>query len=239
MRQETLRWGLMMGLIAAVLVTLASATGALIAPLRLYTTAEAVAVAVFARAMLVLICLGIALGLAYYAGLRSERDLRRERAPQSLSGEAGAQAAQAAAEVPWGEKWNAVNTGGIVLLCFWIAATACSYLFPLSQPGVPQLHNQALANAELHLILLVIYVAAGAGAGGIGGRSYMSRIVLDHIVVMPQSLSMLGAVKPAQEKALADAPAEHTQAVEESGARRQEAAAAPTTAEPAQAPADS
>ncbi len=232
MREETLRWGLMMGLIAAVLVTLAFATGALIAPLRLYTTAEAVAVAVFARAMFVLITLGIALGLAYYAGLRSERDLRSGRAPQPLSGEAGAQTAQAAAEVPWGEKWNAALTGGIVLLCFWIAATACAYLFPLSQPGVPQLHNQALSNAELHLILLVVYVAAGAGAGGIGGRSYMSRIVLDRIVVMPQSFPVIGAAKPAQEGATTEAEAAAaTKEAPAEGAASQEQAPIQTTAD--------
>ncbi len=226
-----------MGVIAAVLVTLASAGGALFAPLRLYTTAEAVAVAVFARAMLVLIALGIALGLAYYAGLRSERDMRSGRAPQSLSGEGGVQTAQAAAEVTWGEKWNAVITGGIILLCFWIAATACAYAFPLSQPGVPQLHNQALSNAELHLVLLVVYVAAGAGAGGIGGRWYMSRIVLDRIVVMPQSFLAVDTVKLAQGEATAKDGDEHAAAVEESGAGQEEVA--PTTAEPAQASADS
>src|SRR5437868_2814798 len=119
MRQETLRWGLLMGLIAAVLGTLAFAIGALIAPLRLQTSAEAVAFAAFARGMFGFIALGIALGLAYYAGLRSERDIRRGRGAQPAPGETGA---QAAAEMPWGERWNAPSAGAIVMLCFWIAA---------------------------------------------------------------------------------------------------------------------
>lgn len=224
MRQETLRWGLTMGLIAAVLVTLASAIGALIAPLRLYTSAEAVAVAVFARAMFVLITLGIALGLAYYGGLRSERDVRSGRAPQSLSGEAGTQTTQTSADVSWGERWNAINTGGIIMLCFWIAATVCSYLFPLAQPGVPQPHNQALSNAELHLILLVIYVAAGAGAGGIGGRSYMSRVVLDRLIVLPPLRSEAADVKPAQEVTTTEAAAGMKETPAESAASQEEAA---------------
>lgn len=209
MRQETLRWGLMMGLIAAILGTLAFAIGALIAPLRLQTSAEAVAFAVFTRAMFALITLGISLGLAYYAGLRSERDLRRANAAQAASGETSTQPAQPTTEVPWGERWNAVNTGGIVLLCFWIAATVGAYVFPLSQPGVAQAQNQALSNAELHLILLVIYVAAGAGAGGIGGRSYASRIVLDHIIVAPPSLAVARETKPTQEAATAKDSNEH------------------------------
>lgn len=217
-----------MGLIAAILGVLAFALGALIAPLRLYTSAEAVAFAYFARGMFGFIALGVALGLAYYAGLRSERDVRRERAAQVTSGEAGSQAAQAAADAPWGERWNAVNTGAIVMVCFWIAATVCSYLFPLSQPGVPQPQNQTLANAELHLILLVVYILFGAGAGGIGGRSYTSRIVLDRIVVMPPSLPSIGATKPAREVAMTEATAdEHMVATAESSA-----------ADPAQATAD-
>lgn len=228
-----------MGLIAAILGTLAFAIGALIAPLRLDTTAEALAFAVFSRAMLVLITLGISLGLAYYAGLRSERDVRRERAPQLTSGETGAPATQAATKVSWGERWNAVNTGGIILLCFWIAATVCSYVFPLSQPGVPQAQDQALANAELHLILLVIYVAAGAGAGGIGGRSYMSRVVLDRIIVAPPSLPVAREVKPTQEKATAEAPAEKTEAVAESGAGQEQATISIAAAEPTQETIDS
>lgn len=236
MRQETLRWGLLMGLIAAVLGTLAFAIGALIAPLRLQTTAEAVAFAAFARGMFGFIALGIALGLAYYAGLRSERDLRRGRAAEPTSGEAGVPATQAAAEMPWGERWNAVSTGAIVMLCFWIAATACAYVFPLSQPGVPQPQNQALTNAELHLVLLVIYILFGAGAGGIGGRWYASRIVLDRIIVMPPSLPVAREVKPAQEAVLAKAVDEHMEAAME---RAAEQATVPTAAvEPAQAPTD-
>lgn len=205
MRQETLRWGLLMGLIAAILGTVAFAVGALIAPLRLYTSAEAVAFAYFARGMLGFIALGFALGFAYYAGLRSERDLKRGRAEQEAS-------AQAGAKLPWGEQWNAANTGAIVMLCFWIAATACAYVFPLSQPGVPQPQNQALTNAELHLVLLVVYLLFGAGAGGIGGRWYASRIVLDRVIVMPPSLPVPREVKPAQEAATTGATAEHTEA---------------------------
>lgn len=207
MRQETLRWGLIVGLIAAILGTLAFAVGALIAPLRLQTSAEAVAFAYFARGMFGFLALGVALGLSYYAGLRSERDMRRERATKTVSGAERAETAQAAAEVPWGERWNAAITGAIVMLCFWIAATVCSYVFPLSQPGVPQPQNQALANAELHLILLVVYGLFGAGAGGIGGRSYMSRIVLDRIIVTPPALPPASAVKPAQEVASTEAVA--------------------------------
>ena len=202
MRQETLRWGILMGLLAAIFGTLAFAIGALIAPLRLYTSAEAVAFAYFARGMLGFIALGVALGLAYYAGLRSERDLRRERATQMTSGETGAPATQVAAAAPWGERWNAVNTGAIVMLCYWIASTVCSYVFPLTQPGVPQPQNQALTNAELHLILLIVYLLFGAGIGGIGGRSYASRLVLDRIIVMPPSLP---SAKAAEVRAV-DAP---------------------------------
>jgi hypothetical protein len=186
----------------------------LIAPLRLQMSPEAVAFAYFARGMLGFIALGIALGLAYYAGLRSERDMRSGRGAQPVSGEAGAPATHAAAQVPWGEQWNAANSGAIVMLCFWIAATACSYLFPLSQPGVPQPQNQALTNAELHLVLLVIYILFGAGAGGIGGRSYASRIVLDRII-MPPSLPVAREVKPAQEAATTGAADEHTEAATE------------------------
>ncbi|MGZ6389284.1 MAG: hypothetical protein ACXWQZ_08475 [Ktedonobacterales bacterium] len=237
MRQETLRWGLTMGLIAAILGTVAFAIGALIAPLRLYTSAEAVAFAYFARGMLGFIALGIALGLAYYAGLRSERDVRRAGAAQPISGEAGMPTTQAAAKVPWGEQWNAANTGAIVMLCFWIAATACAYVFPLSQPGVPQPQNQALTNAELHLVLLVVYILFGAGAGGIGGRWYASRIVLDRIIVMPPSLPVAREVKPA-EAATTGATAEHTEAATESAAEQGQITASTAAAEPAQATRD-
>ncbi len=217
-----------MGLIAAILGTLAFAIGALIAPLRLEMSAEAVAFAYFARGMLGFIALGIALGLAYYAGLRSERDMRRGRATQLASGETGAPTTRADAKLSWGEQWNAVSTGAIVMLCFWIAATVCSYVFPLSQPGVPQPQNQALANAELHLILLVVYIFFGAGAGGIGGRSYASRVVLDRIIVMPPSLPRAVDVKPAQEVSPVVTAADSTV----------EKAATESATEPAQANAD-
>lgn len=225
-----------MGLIAAILGTLAFAIGALIAPLRLEMSAEAVAFAYFARGMLGFIALGVALGLAYYAGLRSERDVRHERAQQTGYGETDS---KTVAKVPWGEQWNAVNTGAIVMLCFWIAATVCSYVFPLSQPGVPQLQDQAITNAELHLILLVVYVLFGAGAGGIGGRSYTSRLVLDRIIVAPPSLPMAREVKPTQEaatvtakaddthteEAAAKADTEHTAVVGESGMKQEQTTA--------------
>ena len=207
MREETLRWGLLMGVIAAILGALAFAVGALLAPLRLYTSAEAVATAYFARGMLGFIALGVALGLAYYAGLRSERDMRQALAAQAASDQAGVEAKQDRASMSWGQRWNAVNSGAIVMLCFWIASTICSYVFPLSQPGVPQPQNQALADAELHLILLVVYILFGAGVGGIGGRSYTSRVLLDRVIVMPPSLPSIKLIESVESAHSMDAAA--------------------------------
>lgn len=188
MRDESLRWGLGMGVIAAVLGTAALILGSLIEPVNRVTTAEAAALAIFIRGIFVLITLGIALGLAYYAGLRAERE--------RLSADA-ADVADAADESPspgavgtQTQRSVALLAGGLTMFCYWIITSLYLFVLPPStQP--PTAKVDLLSFVENRLLFGVIFVLFGLGLGGLGGRAPAARLLLDRIVKSPLPAPMV------------------------------------------------
>ena len=163
MRETSLRWGLGMGAIGAGLGIVALLLGITITPKGAYPPAEAVATAFFFRGLLVLLTLGLTLGLAYYAGLRSE--LARAASPAEAEGTG---------------RRDALFAGAITLFCYWFITSI--YLFVLSTAGnrtaAPGTGTPLLDFLENRLIIGAISVIFGAGMGALGGRALAARRLL-------------------------------------------------------------
>lgn len=174
MRQESLRWGGVMGLAGAILGVLALVIGRIIAPVRSYTTAESAVFSIFVQGMLVLVLLGVVLGLAYYAGLRAERDRQLVDAPATQV--AAADSADSAGRL------GSALAGALVMLCYWLATTFYSYTVPLNRVQRP---GPVLETLEGHIILLIVFLVLGAALGALGGRAPAARNLLDRLLVTP------------------------------------------------------
>src|SRR5690348_13796628 len=90
MRDSSLRWGIGLGVTAAAIGIVGRLVGVVLAPIPMYTTAEAVAVSLIIQTFIVLLSLGCAFALAHYAGQRTERDRRQRAALQAEEGQAEA-----------------------------------------------------------------------------------------------------------------------------------------------------
>lgn len=178
MRDESQRWGLGMGVVAAVLGTLALILGSLVEPVQRVTTAEAAALAIFIRGIFVLVTLGVALGLAYYAGLRAERARLMDNAAQA------AQQPVAGAADQRNSRAVAVVAGGLTMFCYWLITSLYMFVLPSStQPSTAKL--DVLSFVENRLLFGIIFVLFGLGLGGLGGRAPAARLLLDRIVKSP------------------------------------------------------
>lgn len=189
MRDESLRWGLGMGAAAAILGTIALILGAFVEPVKRVTTAETAALAIFIRGIFILVTLGVALGLAYYAGLRAERARLVEDAAQGTNPSAT------------GEQNNrlvAVLAGGLTMFCYWLITSLYLFVLPPStQPSTASV--DLLSFVENRLLFGIIFVLFGLGLGGLGGRTPAARLLLDKIVKPPQLARAHLAVAPAAE----------------------------------------
>lgn len=166
MRQSSLRWGLIMGAAAAVGGLAAQLLGVRFnAASRADFNTNVTAILIFDIA--VLVALGVALGLAYYTGIRVER----ERPPTPV------------AEIDplrWGgERRDAALAGAIVMACFWFVTTFAAVLLGQYESGglADYLTRRAIA--------LVLFVVGGFGLGAWGARAPAARNLLDQIAVPP------------------------------------------------------
>lgn len=200
MRDESLRWGLGMGAAAAILGTAALILGSLVEPVKRVTTAEAAALAIFIRGIFVLVTLGIALGLAYYAGLRAER--------ARLSADASLEASPPGAAGTQNQRSVAVLAGGLTMFCYWLITGLYMLVLPPStQPPTAQL--DLLSFAENRLLFGIIFVLFGLGLGGLGGRAPAAQLLLDRIVRSPlpavattsrETTTLVSVAAPSQEQ---------------------------------------
>jgi hypothetical protein len=187
MRDTSLRWGLGMGVLSAAIGTGALLLGALIEPFKQVTTADAVALALFIRGMLVLISLGLALGLAYYAGLRVARAYFQAltESADSLETTTNSAIASLFGSTVLGTSQNrryAVLAGGLTMFCFWLITSMYIFVLPPTDQSVAPQGN-LLNFIETRLLLGFIFVLFGLGLGGLGGRAPAARLLLDRITM--------------------------------------------------------
>lgn len=164
MRQSSLRWGLIMGAAAAAVGLVAQLLGVRFnAASRADFNTNVTAILIFDIA--VLVALGVALGLAYYTGIRVER----ERPPTPL------------AEIDplrWGgERRDAALAGAIVMACFWFVTTFAAVLLGQYESGSGGLADYLTRR----VIALVLFVVGGFGLGAWGARAPAARNLLDQI----------------------------------------------------------
>ena len=200
MRDMTLRWGLGMGVLAAAIGTGALLLGAVIAPFKQVTTADAIAIALFVRGILVLISLGIALGLSYYAGMRVAHWYFQSLLASSDSTEATGTAIASMLGLPINRRYT-VLAGGLTMFCFWLITSMYIFVLPPTDAAsAPQTHT--LSFLETRLVLGIIYVLFGLGLGGLGGRAPAARLLLDRLAVPKPSVApppvSASQIEPAQ-----------------------------------------
>jgi hypothetical protein len=189
MRETSLRWGLGMGAIAAALGVIAQVVGAQFRPAGSRATFDQAIKYLLIAGPLVLIALGVALGLAYYAGLRAERD----RPPRASAAED---------ELPqWGgERRDSAVAGALVMLAYWLLTSLYAFVLGLREGG-----TDAGSFLGQHIIQGILFLLFGYGLGALGGRAPAARKLLDAIAVAPIAPGMSGDVDAAGDADTADA----------------------------------
>lgn len=174
MRESSLRWGLGMGAIAATLGIIAEVIGAQFQPHGNQATFDQAIKYLLIAGPLVLIALGIALGLAYFAGLRAERGRPPKPAdtpPDEIP--------------PWGgEQRDSALAGAIVMGVYWLITMLYSFVL--------NLHTNTAAIGGFisqHIIQGIIFLLFGYGLGALGGRAPAARRLLDAIAIPPEFLT--------------------------------------------------
>jgi hypothetical protein len=122
---------------------------------------------IMVRAIVRLLFLGMAAGLAYYAGFRVERERVAARG----------EAAESSDEQ---NHLEAVLVGGLVMFCDWAVQTIFIYVSGMSGPQ-PNLFSFLGSQA----ILGAICVLFGAGLGGLGARGEATRGLLRKVALAP------------------------------------------------------
>lgn len=166
MRETSLRWGLGLGAVAAVLGILAQIVAAQFSPHGTAQPFEVVIRYLVIAAPLILLAFGIAVGLAYYAGLRAERDRPPEppRPPDAVP--------------PWGgERRDSALAGTIVMAAYWVLTSL--YALVLNMGGATTLG----AFLSQRLTQGVLFLLFGFGMGALGGRAPAARKLLDSISI--------------------------------------------------------
>lgn len=169
MRESSLRWGLGLGAVAAVVGIAAQLFAAQFLPHGKPAPFDIAIRYLIVAAPLVLLALGIAMGLAYFAGLRAERDRPEEppRAPDAVP--------------PWGgERRDSALAGTIVMAAYWLLTSL--YTLVLNMGGAPNLASFV----SQHLVQGILFLAFGYGMGALGGRAPAARKLLDRITVAPE-----------------------------------------------------
>jgi hypothetical protein len=179
MRESSLRWGLGLAAIAAILGVIAEVIGAQFQPHGTQATFDQAIKYLLIAGPLMLIALGIALGLAYFAGMRAERD-RPPRPAEAPPDEIP----------PWGgERRDSALAGAVVMGAYWLITMLYSFVLSL--------HANVAAFASFagqHLIQGILFILFGYGLGALGGRTPAARRLLDAIAIPPELLSGAPAV---------------------------------------------
>lgn len=185
LQQSSLFWGGALGAAAALMSILALGLGGVVAPLPKTSTANTVVVSVFIRGLLVYIALGVAFGLAYFAGLRVAKDVAAWR-----TAEAGGVAPTLDAQTVTHDRIGSVFAGGLVMLLYSLVYTALVFVFPATQSGTKTQTDMGQFIA-IRLAFAFFFVLFGAGLGGLGARSLQSRRMLALLNIVPTASPLL------------------------------------------------
>jgi hypothetical protein len=159
MSETSLRWGLGMGALAAGIGLVAQFVTGWFQPPTSPTTVDREVQYLIVAGIVLLISLGVVLGLAYYAGLRAERD---RPAMESYS---------------FGDRHReSAWAGTIVMAAYWLVTTLQMLLAPHHNGG-----SSAGAVVGQRLIVGLILIAFGYGLGALGGRAPAARSLLNDI----------------------------------------------------------
>jgi hypothetical protein len=163
MRETSLRWGLGMGAVAAVVGILAQIVAARLIPRGQPAPFDVAIRYLILAAPLVLLAVGLAVGLAYFAGLRAERDRPPEPPPAPD------------AVPPWGgERRDSALAGTIVMASYWLLTSLYGLVLNTGGRTLGTFVTQG-----------VLFLAFGYGMGALGGRAPAARKLLDDISVSP------------------------------------------------------
>lgn len=168
MRETSLRWGLGLGAVAAVVGIAAQLVAARFMPHGQPASFDVAIRYLIVAAPLVLLAVGLAVGLAYFAGLRAERDRPSEppRAPDAVP--------------PWGgERRDSALAGTIVMAAYWLLTSL--YALVLNMGGAVTFGSFL----SQRLVQGILFLAFGYGMGALGGRAPAARRLLDSISVAP------------------------------------------------------
>ena len=193
MRESSLRWGLGMGAIAATLGIIEEVIGAQFQPQGNQGTFDQAIKYLLSAGPLGLMALGIALGRAYFAGLRAERSRPPKPAdtpPDEIP--------------PWGgEQRDSALAGAMVMGAYWLITMLYGFVL--------NVHANATSISGFisqHIIQGIIFLLLGYGLGALGGRAPAARRLLDAIAIPPEFLTGQPAAEaPRQATAQSDAVA--------------------------------
>lgn len=189
MREATARWALGLGAVAGLLGAAAQFVGGLFIPRQGVSSFEQVIHYLLVAIPTALAALGIALGLAYLAGLQAERG--RPRTPPTD-------------EPPrWAdERIGSSFAGAIVMALFCVFSALVAVLVNLRTGNTST--GALLGQRAVQTTLLVIL---GFGMGALGARSRAARSLLDEIAPAAPPQVPEAATPAAPAEAPADAPA--------------------------------
>ncbi len=157
MDRTSLRWGLLLGGVSAAIGIVSLLIWVALLPLQgSNADATQIVVVILIRAVVRLVFLALALGVAYYGGYRIEQE--RTAMQGTLTSQ---------------RRMDAVLAGGLILLVDWLAQTVFMYA-----TGITGQRGPVLSFVGSQLVFGVICVLFGAGLAGIGARDQASRRVL-------------------------------------------------------------
>ena len=186
----TLRWGLILGAVAAALGVAGQALGFAALPSATSATIDNAVGALVIAGLLGLLAFVIALGLAYVAGILVER--ARPRAARS---------AEATLLDPAAANRGPGLAGLLVMALYSIATTAYSLVGSAHTTGV----RDTTSFLTTHTLLALVYLAFGFGLGALGGRAPAARRLLDDIAKAPAA-PLPAAARPSAVVADAEPP---------------------------------
>ncbi len=168
MPESSLRWGGWLGALSAGLGVFAYFAGAFLTPLTSkVTTGEAVIPIVLIRGLFVLVALGVALGLAYYSGMRVGRDQLASSAPDGVS------------LASTGDRLPAVLSGGLVMVIYWLVTRFVGAVI-----AFPPFTRLSVHDLGVNVIAGLLFVCLGAGLGGIGARTASTSKLRESVIVV-------------------------------------------------------
>jgi hypothetical protein len=180
-REASLQWALRLGAIAGALGLVAQIVGGRLVPTG-YTSIDKVAIGLLLDGMLLLFTLGVALGLAYFAGLRAEQARPRKGEQIDLT-------------LTWGgERRDSALAGAVVMALYWALGTLAGFLFAPRQPGAAGV----TAFLNQHVVSALVDVLLGFGMGALGGRAPAARALLDEIAGKPEPFTSATPGAPLQ-----------------------------------------